>query len=170
MSSLVGKTMASSRFLAYYLRQGEGHEIGSLMHSSGRRRARRALVALLGLACALWIAQGLFYFQLDSSIVSPYDVRVSDEEVSLDPAMGTGFYYVSDYSWRVEKDRLYLTYYCSYLTSYLPMGVLGRTSARTGRRINWIILVCGDGECLWWEADPSAPGRPDLPKVLDPRG
>ncbi len=134
---------------------------------SGRRRARRALVALLGLACALWMAQGLFYFQLNSpAIVRPDDVRVSDEEVSLELVWGTGFYYVSDYSWRVEGDRLYLTYYCSYLSSYLPMRVLGETSVRTGRRINWIILVCEEGEFLWWEADPSAPGRPDLPKAF----
>ena len=132
---------------------------------SGRRRPRRALVALLGLVCALWIVQELFYFQLGSPGSTPRNVRVSDEEVSLEFGSGTGFYYVSDYSWRVEGDRLYLTYYGSYLSSYLPMRVLGETSVRTGRRINWIILVCRGGEYILWESDPSAPGRPDLPKA-----
>ena len=69
---------------------------------SGRRRARRALVAPLGLVCALWIVQELFYFQLGSPGSTPRNVRVSDEEVSLEFGSGTGFYYVSDYSWRVR--------------------------------------------------------------------
>lgn len=121
---------------------------------------------MLGLACALWIAQGLLYFQFDAPpMVNPSKVRVSDEEVSLEFGSGTDFYHVSDYSWRVEGDRLYLTYYGSYLSSYLPMRVLGETSVRTGRRINWIILVCRGGEYILWESDPSAPGRPDLPKA-----
>ena len=121
---------------------------------------------MLGLACALWIAQGLLYFQFDAPpMVNPSKVRVSDEEVSLEFGSGTDFYHVSDYSWRVEGDRLYLTYYGSYLSSYQPMSVLDRTRFCTDRRIHWIILVCRDGEYIGWESDPSAPGRPDLPKA-----
>ena len=45
------------------------------------------------------------------------------------------------------------------------MKVRGGISVRTDRRINWIILVCRDGEYIGWEADPSAPGRPNLPKA-----
>lgn len=121
---------------------------------------------MFGLACALWIAQGLLYFQFGAPpMVNPSKVRVSDEEVALEFGTDLDLCYVSDYSWRVEGDRLYLTYYGSYLSSYLPMSVLDRTNVRTGRRINWIILVCRGGEYIGWEADPSAPGRPDLPKA-----
>ena len=45
------------------------------------------------------------------------------------------------------------------------MKVRGGISVRTDRRINWIILVCRGGEYILWESDPSAPGRPDLPKA-----
>ena len=104
---------------------------------------------MLGLACALWIAQGLLYFQFGVPLmVNPSKVRVSDEEVSFEFGLGTDFYHVSDCSWRVEGDRLYLTYYGSYLSSYQPMSVLDRTRVCTDRRINWIILVCRDGEYI----------------------
>lgn len=44
----------------------------------------RALVALLGLACALWIAQQFFHHEIEPlSGGLSNNVRVSDEEVSF---------------------------------------------------------------------------------------
>ena len=56
---------------------------------------------MLGLACALWIAQGLLYFQFGAPLmVNPSKVRVSDEEVSLEFGADSYLCYVSGYSWR----------------------------------------------------------------------
>ena len=56
---------------------------------------------MLGLACALWIAQGLLYFQFGVPLmVNPSKVRVSDEEVSLEFGTDSYLSYVSGYSWR----------------------------------------------------------------------
>ena len=48
------------------------------------RRVLRALVALLGLACAVWTAQQFFHYEIEPlSGGLSNDVRVSDEEVSF---------------------------------------------------------------------------------------
>ena len=158
--------MAESEALGMPYAAGRGDMRSESPCVRSGHRVRRALVGLLGVAFTLWFTNSLFHCETSpTGFVYFRDVRVSDGVVSFNPEWTMTIGYVSDYSWRVEGDRLYLTYYGSYLSSYLPMSVLDRTNVRTGRRINWIILVCEEGEFLWWEADPSAPGRPDLPKA-----
>ena len=132
---------------------------------SGRRRARRALVALLGLACALWTAQQFFHYEMDPSTAALYNVRVSDEEVSFQIPSTSMPGAATDYSWEVEGDCLYLRIYGSYIAN-TPFGrSLGKFSIHTGRRINRIVVVGRGREAVYWEANkesdphPAAGGR-----------
>ena len=131
---------------------------------SGRRRARRALVALLGLACALWTAQQFFHYEMDPSTAA-LNVRVSDEEVSFQIPSTSMPGAATDYSWEVEGDCLYLRIYGSYIAN-MPFGrFLGKASIHTGRRINRIVVVGRGREAVYWEANkessphPAAGGR-----------
>ena len=124
------------------------------------RRVLRALVALLGLACAVWTAQQFFHDEMDPSTAALYNVRVSDEEVSFQilptsmPAAAT------DYSWEVEGDCLYLRIYGSYIAN-MPFGrFLGKASIHTGRRINRIVVVGRGREAVYWEANKESDPHP----------
>ena len=78
-------------------------------------RVRRALVGLLGVAFTLWFTNSLFHCETSpTGFVYFRDVRVSDGVVSFSPEWTMTIGYVSDYSWRVEGDCLYLRLYMSY--------------------------------------------------------
>ena len=127
----------------------------------GGRRILRVLVALLGLACAVWTAQQFFHHEIEPlSGGLSNNVRVSDEEVSFQilptsmPAAAT------DYSWEVEGDCLYLRIYGSYIAN-TPFGrSLGKFSIHTGRRINRIIVVGKGREAVYWEANKESGPHP----------
>ena len=131
----------------------------------GGRRILRVLVALLGLACALWTAQQFFHDEMDPSTAALYNVRVSDEEVSFQIPSTSMPGAATDYSWEVEGDCLYLRIYGSYIAN-MPFGrFLGKASIHTGRRINRIVVVGRGREVVYWEANkesspsPAAGGR-----------
>ena len=125
------------------------------------RRVLRALVALLGLACAVWTAQQFFHYEIEPlSGGLSNNVRVSDGEVSFQilptsmPAAAT------DYSWEVEGDCLYLRIYGSYIAN-TPFGrSLGKVSIHTGRRINRIVVVGRGREAVYWEANKESDPHP----------
>ena len=120
---------------------------------SGRRRARRALVALLGLACALWTAQQFFHYEMDPSAAALYNFSVSDEELSFQIPSTSMPGAATDYSWEVEGDCLYLRIYGSCIAN-MPFGrFLGKASIHTGRRINRIVVVGRGREVVYWEAN-----------------
>ena len=118
------------------------------------RRVLRALVALLGLACAVWTAQQFFHHEIEPlSGGLSNNVRVSDEEVSFQilPTSMPGA--ATDYSWEVEGDCLYLRIYGSCIAN-MPFGrFLGKASIHTGRRINRIVVVGRGREVVYWEAN-----------------
>ena len=127
---------------------------------SGRRRARRALVALLGLACALWTAQQFFHYEMDPSTAALYNFSVSDEEVSFQIPSTSMPGAATDYSWEVEGDCLYLRIYGSYIAN-TPFGrSLGKVSIHTGRRINRIVVVGRGREAVYWEANKESDPHP----------
>lgn len=125
---------------------------------SGRRRARRALVALLGLACALWTAQQFFHYEMDPSTAAHFSV--SDEEVSFQIPSTSMPGAATDYSWEVEGDCLYLRIYGSCIAN-MPFGrFLGKASIHTGRRINRIVVVGRGREAVYWEANKESDPHP----------
>ena len=117
------------------------------------RRVLRALVALLGLACAVWTAQQFFHDEMDPSTAALYNIRVSDEEVSFQIPSTSMPGAATDYSWEVEGDCLYLRIYGSCIAN-MPFGrFLGKASIHTGRRINRIVVVGRGREVVSWEAN-----------------
>ena len=126
----------------------------------GGRRILRVLVALLGLACAVWTAQQFFHDEMDPSTAALYNVRVSDEEVSFQIPSTSMPGAATDYSWEVEGDCLYLRIYGSYIAN-TPFGrSLGKFSIHTGRRINRIIVVGKGREAVYWEANKESGPHP----------
>ena len=124
------------------------------------RRVLRALVALLGLACAVWTAQQFFHDEMDPSTAALYNVRVSDEEVSFQIPSTSMPGAATDYSWEVEGDCLYLRIYGSYIAN-MPFGrFLGKASIHTGRRINRIVVVGRGREAVYWEANKESDPHP----------
>ena len=124
------------------------------------RRVLRALVALLGLACAVWTAQQFFHDEMDPSTAALYNVRVSDEEVSFQIPSTSMPGAATDYSWEVEGDCLYLRIYGSCIAN-MPFGrFLGKASIHTGRRINRIVVVGRGREAVYWEANKESDPHP----------
>ena len=124
------------------------------------RRVLRALVALLGLACAVWTAQQFFHDEMDPSTAALYNVRVSDEEVSFQIPSTSMPGAATDYSWEVEGDCLYLRIYGSCIAN-TPFGrFLGKASIHTGRRINRIVVVGKGREAMCWEANKESDPHP----------
>lgn len=124
------------------------------------RRVLRALVALLGLACAVWTAQQFFHDEMDPSTAALYNVRVSDEEVSFQIPSTSMPGAATDYSWEVEGDCLYLRIYGSCIAN-TPFGrFLGKASIHTGRRINRIVVVGRGREAVYWEANKESDPHP----------
>lgn len=124
------------------------------------RRVLRALVALLGLACAVWTAQQFFHDEMDPSTAALYNIRVSDEEVSFQIPSTSMPGAATDYSWEVEGDCLYLRIYGSYIAN-MPFGrFLGKASIHTGRRINRIVVVGRGREAVYWEANKESDPHP----------
>ena len=124
------------------------------------RRGLRALVALLGLACAVWTAQQFFHDEMDPSTAALYNIRVSDEEVSFQIPSTSMPGAATDYSWEVEGDCLYLRIYGSYIAN-MPFGrFLGKASIHTGRRINRIVVVGRGREAVYWEANKESDPHP----------
>ena len=120
-------------------------------------RVRRALVGLLGVAFTLWFTNSLFHCETSpTGFVYFRDVRVSDGVVSFNPEWTMTIGYVSDYSWRVEGDCLYVRFY----ESLLPAGpLLGpftdgwvkRVSIDVGRPLNRVVAVGKGWESVVWE-------------------
>ena len=124
------------------------------------RRVLRALVVLLGLACAVWTAQQFFHDEMDPSTAALYNIRVSDEEVSFQIPSTSMPGAATDYSWEVEGDCLYLRIYGSYIAN-MPFGrFLGKASIHTGRRINRIVVVGRGREAVYWEANKESDPHP----------
>ena len=124
------------------------------------RRVLRALVALLGLACAVWTAQQFFHDEMDPSTAALYNIRVSDEEVSFQIPSTSMPGAATDYSWEVEGDCLYLRIYGSCIAN-MPFGrFLGKASIHTGRRINRIVVVGRGREAVYWEANKESDPHP----------
>ena len=124
------------------------------------RRVLRALVALLGLACAVWTAQQFFHDEMDPSTAALYNIRVSDEEVSFQIPSTSMPGAATDYSWEVEGDCLYLRIYGSYIANTSFGRSLGKASIHTGRRINRIVVVGRGREAVYWEANKESDPHP----------
>ena len=117
----------------------------------------RGLAGLLGVAFALWFTTSLFNVEINpQGTIFARDVRVSDETVSFDVSLFSTVGYLSDYSWRVEGDCLYVRFY----ESLLPAGpLLGpftdgwvkRVSIGVGRPLDRVVAVGKGWESVVWE-------------------
>jgi len=119
----------------------------------------RALAGLLGVAFALWFTTSLFNFEINpQGAIFARDVRVSDDTVSFDVSLFSTIGFLSDYSWKVEGDCLYVRFY----ESLLPEGpLLGpftdswvkRVSIDVGRPLNRVVAVGKGWESVVWERE-----------------
>ena len=139
-------------------------------------RVRRALVGLHGVAFTLWFTNSLFHCETSpTGFVYFRDVRVSDGVVSFNPEWTMTIGYVSDYSWRVEGDCLYLRLYMSIPRGQMySVNPLGRVSIDAGRPLRQVVVV-GEGKkaVLWEQGSPPREGPlgpSDLGEDGDGRG
>ena len=119
-------------------------------------RVRRALVGLLGVAFTLWFTNSLFHCETSpTGFVYFRDVRVSDGVVSSNPEWTMTIGYVSDYSWRVEGDCLYLRLYMSYFDGGPLLEPFTnppkRVSIDAGRPLRQVVVVGGGRKAVLWE-------------------
>lgn len=172
--------MAESEALGMPYAAGRGDMRSESPCVRSGHRVRRALVGLLGVAFTLWFTNSLFHCETSpTGFVYFRDVRVSDGVVSFNPEWTMTIGYVSDYSWRVEGDCLYLRLYMSYFDGgpllepftnppkrvSIPRGQmysvnpLGRVSIDAGRPLRQVVVV-GEGKkaVLWEQGSPPREG------------
>ena len=123
----------------------------------GGRRVARGLAGLLGVAFALWFTASLFNVEINpQGAIFTRNARVSDDTVSFDVSLFGTIGFLSDYSWKVEGDCLYVRFY----ESLLPEGpLLGpftdswvkRVSIDVGRPLNRVVAVGKGWESVVWE-------------------
>ena len=187
--------MAESEALGMPYAAGRGDMRSESPCVRSGHRVRRAFVGLLGVAFTLWFTNSLFHCETSpTGFVYFRDVRVSDGVVSFNPEWTMTIGYVSDYSWRVEGDCLYLRLYMSYFDGgpllepftnppkrvSIPGGQmysvnpLGRVSIDAGRPLRQVVVV-GEGKkaVLWERGSPPREGPlgpSDLGEDGDGRG
>lgn len=98
---------------------------------------------------SLIILKSLSCFCVNADEVIPDNISVTQNDVSFDVFQTSGFYELSDYSYHIQNNRLFISFYGSYFINSKNRGV-SYVHITTEGEITQIICESKQRSVIWW--------------------
>lgn len=118
---------------------------------TGHEMKKKVIFLVIIISAMVLLKMLLFHFRIKAEAIFPYNISVVKNNVEFDIALNEGFYCVVDYSYKVENDCLYITFYGSYLINKNANSYISHVSILTDSNIKQIDIQSGYEKVTIWQ-------------------
>lgn len=112
---------------------------------------KKIVISIVFIVSLAIVLRMFFHFQIDVKNIVPYNFCVTQNKIEFDISLRQGFYGVVDYSYEIESDRLYISFYGSYFIRKKPNTYVDHVSIFLNEKIKTIVFKSNHNEITKWQ-------------------